>query len=109
MEMRPYWVPIVYGWHNPDLACFRLGRWSIPMEQYTCRSSTHYWFGNITLLLSLWYTSYTQSIDQYDTDKSTEWKGRNDGLVPHYFFEGGPNFGLAMFAFAVEGYAELLS
>ncbi|CAG8957887.1 hypothetical protein HYFRA_00000227 [Hymenoscyphus fraxineus] len=33
-----------------------------------------------------------------------EWKGRNDGLVAHVFFKGGPNFGLAVFAFAIEGW-----
>lgn len=32
-----------------------------------------------------------------------EWKGRNDGLVPHVYFKGGPNFPLSVFAFAVEG------
>ncbi|TVY84073.1 hypothetical protein LSUE1_G000817 [Lachnellula suecica] len=34
-----------------------------------------------------------------------EWKGREDGLFAHVFFRGGPNFGLSVFAFAVEGYA----
>lgn len=33
-----------------------------------------------------------------------EWKGRDDGLVAHVFFKGGPNFTLSVFAFAVEGY-----
>lgn len=33
-----------------------------------------------------------------------EWKGRNDGLVAHVFLKGGPNFGLSVFAFAVEGW-----
>jgi MFS family permease len=33
-----------------------------------------------------------------------EWKGRSDGLVAHVFFKGGPNFGLSVFAFAVEGW-----
>lgn len=33
-----------------------------------------------------------------------EWKGRSDGLVAHAFFKGSPNFGLAVFAFSVEGY-----
>jgi hypothetical protein len=33
-----------------------------------------------------------------------EWKGRSDGIVAHVFFEGGPNFALSTFAFAVEGY-----
>jgi len=32
-----------------------------------------------------------------------EWKGREDGLVAHVFFRGGPNFALSVFAFAVEG------
>ncbi|KAF4630574.1 hypothetical protein G7Y89_g7563 [Cudoniella acicularis] len=32
-----------------------------------------------------------------------EWKGRNDGLVAHVFFRGGPNFPLSVFAFAIEG------
>lgn len=32
-----------------------------------------------------------------------EWKGRSDGLVPHVYFKGGPNFPLSVFAFAVEG------
>jgi hypothetical protein len=36
-----------------------------------------------------------------------EWKGRDDGLIAHVFFVGGPNFTLAMFAIAVEGYAFL--
>ena len=40
------------------------------------------------------YLAYTHLI---------EWKGRSDGLVAHVFFEGGPNFGLSVFAFAVEG------
>ena len=34
---------------------------------------------------------------------SPEWKGRDDGLVAHVFFKGGPNFALSVFAFAVEG------
>lgn len=33
-----------------------------------------------------------------------EWKGRNDGLVTHVLFQGSPNFALAIFAFAVEGW-----
>ncbi|KAJ7090382.1 MFS general substrate transporter [Mycena belliarum] len=33
-----------------------------------------------------------------------EWKGRTDGIVAHVFFERGPNFGLSVFAFAVEGF-----
>jgi len=33
-----------------------------------------------------------------------EWKGRNDGLLAHVFFRGGPNFSLSVFAFAVEGW-----
>ncbi|KIW99285.1 uncharacterized protein Z519_00948 [Cladophialophora bantiana CBS 173.52] len=33
-----------------------------------------------------------------------EWKGRNDGIIAHVFFKGGPNFSLAIFAFAVEGW-----
>lgn len=33
-----------------------------------------------------------------------EWKGRKDGLVAHVFFQGSPNFALAVFAFAVEGW-----
>ncbi|RAO73849.1 uncharacterized protein BHQ10_009861 [Talaromyces amestolkiae] len=33
-----------------------------------------------------------------------EWKGRNDGLVAHVFFQGSPNFALSVFAFAVEGW-----
>ncbi|KAF2688931.1 MFS general substrate transporter [Lentithecium fluviatile CBS 122367] len=33
-----------------------------------------------------------------------EWKGRNDGIVAHVFFTNGPNFWLATFAFAVEGW-----
>ncbi|CZR54295.1 uncharacterized protein PAC_04179 [Phialocephala subalpina] len=33
-----------------------------------------------------------------------EWKGREDGLVAHIFFKNGPNFGLSVFAFAVEGW-----
>lgn len=33
-----------------------------------------------------------------------EWKGRDDGLVAHVFFKGGPNFALSVFAFAVEGW-----
>lgn len=36
-----------------------------------------------------------------------EWKGRDDGLVAHVFFKGGPNFALSVFAFAVEGYVLL--
>jgi MFS family permease len=32
-----------------------------------------------------------------------EWKGRDDGMVAHVFFRGGPNFYLSTFAFAVEG------
>ena len=35
-----------------------------------------------------------------------EWKGRDDGLVAHVFFKGGPNFALSVFAFAVEGYVK---
>ncbi|KAI0017845.1 major facilitator superfamily domain-containing protein [Xylariomycetidae sp. FL0641] len=33
-----------------------------------------------------------------------EWKGRADGLVAHVFFRANANFGLAVFAFAVEGW-----
>ncbi|KAJ6622019.1 major facilitator superfamily domain-containing protein [Mycena sp. CBHHK59/15] len=33
-----------------------------------------------------------------------EWKGRSDGIIAHVFFERGPNFGLSVFAFAVEGF-----
>ncbi|KAJ7168365.1 major facilitator superfamily domain-containing protein [Mycena crocata] len=33
-----------------------------------------------------------------------EWKGRTDGIVAHVFFARGPNFGLSVFAFAVEGF-----
>ncbi|OAG01644.1 MFS general substrate transporter [Paraphaeosphaeria sporulosa] len=33
-----------------------------------------------------------------------EWKGRTDGMVAHVFFSTGPNFWLATFAFAVEGW-----
>ncbi|KAL1602517.1 hypothetical protein SLS60_005933 [Paraconiothyrium brasiliense] len=33
-----------------------------------------------------------------------EWKGRTDGMVAHVFFSNGPNFWLATFAFAVEGW-----
>ncbi|KAI6800267.1 aldolase [Hortaea werneckii] len=33
-----------------------------------------------------------------------EWKGRTDGIVAHVFFQGSPNFALACFAFAVEGW-----
>ncbi|KAH8807899.1 major facilitator superfamily domain-containing protein [Xylogone sp. PMI_703] len=33
-----------------------------------------------------------------------EWKGRKDGLIAHVFFKSGPNFGLAIFAFIVEGW-----
>ncbi|KAF2269044.1 MFS general substrate transporter [Lojkania enalia] len=33
-----------------------------------------------------------------------EWKGRSDGIVAHVFFTTGPNFWLATFAFAVEGW-----
>jgi len=33
-----------------------------------------------------------------------EWKGRTDGMVAHVFFKGSPNFALACFAFAVEGW-----
>lgn len=32
-----------------------------------------------------------------------EWKGQSDGIVAHVFFKGSPNFGLSVFAFAVEG------
>ena len=32
-----------------------------------------------------------------------EWKGRTDGLVPHVFFESGPNFPVAVFAFSIDG------
>ena len=35
----------------------------------------------------------------------SEWKGRDDGLVAHVFFEKNHNFALSVFAFAVEGYA----
>ena len=33
-----------------------------------------------------------------------EWKGRNDGLLAHVFFQQSPNFALSVFAFAVEGW-----
>ncbi|KAJ7778632.1 major facilitator superfamily domain-containing protein [Mycena maculata] len=33
-----------------------------------------------------------------------EWKGRSDGIIAHVFFARGPNFGLSVFAFAVEGF-----
>ncbi|EJD40163.1 MFS general substrate transporter [Auricularia subglabra TFB-10046 SS5] len=33
-----------------------------------------------------------------------EWKGRSDGLVAHVFFNWGPNFPLAIFGMAVEGW-----
>ncbi|KXT16323.1 hypothetical protein AC579_3747 [Pseudocercospora musae] len=33
-----------------------------------------------------------------------EWKGRDDGVVAHIFFQGSPNFALSCFAFAVEGW-----
>ncbi|KAH9214781.1 major facilitator superfamily domain-containing protein [Leptodontidium sp. 2 PMI_412] len=33
-----------------------------------------------------------------------EWKGRTDGLIAHVFFEDGPNLGLSVFAFAIEGW-----
>lgn len=36
--------------------------------------------------------------------RNVEWKGRNDGLVAHVFFQGSPNFALSVFAFAVEGW-----
>lgn len=35
---------------------------------------------------------------------STEWKGRDDGLVAHVFFKNSHNFALSVFAFAVEGW-----
>lgn len=38
------------------------------------------------------------------TARCVEWKGRNDGLVAHVFFEKNHNFALSVFAFAVEGY-----
>jgi hypothetical protein len=38
------------------------------------------------------------------TSDVSEWKGRSDGLVAHIFFQGSPNFGLSVFAFAVEGW-----
>lgn len=52
---------------------------------------------------------YGESIQKYRYALKTwltvdlEWKGRDDGLVAHVFFQGGPNFGLSVFAFAVEG------
>ena len=33
-----------------------------------------------------------------------EWRGRSDGLVAHVFFRHNANFGLSVFAFAVEGW-----
>ncbi len=33
-----------------------------------------------------------------------EWKGRDDGLVAHVFFQRDANFALATFSFAVEGW-----
>ncbi|OCL11760.1 MFS general substrate transporter, partial [Glonium stellatum] len=33
-----------------------------------------------------------------------EWKGRKDGIVAHVFFQSGPNFPLAVFAFTIEGW-----
>lgn len=42
------------------------------------------------------------------TDFGLEWKGRDDGIISHHFFDNSPNFSLAMFAFAVEGYVKLL-
>ncbi|EPE09093.1 mfs general substrate transporter [Ophiostoma piceae UAMH 11346] len=33
-----------------------------------------------------------------------EWKGRSDGLIAHVFFQQNANFGLSVFAFAVEGW-----
>ncbi|KAF2105014.1 MFS general substrate transporter [Rhizodiscina lignyota] len=33
-----------------------------------------------------------------------EWKGRSDGLIAHAYFKNGYNFGLATFAFGVEGW-----
>jgi hypothetical protein len=39
-----------------------------------------------------------------DTCDNLEWKGRTDGIVAHVFFSRGPNFSLATFAFAVEGW-----
>ncbi|KAF2452872.1 major facilitator superfamily domain-containing protein [Lineolata rhizophorae] len=33
-----------------------------------------------------------------------EWKGRSDGIVSHIFFKSGPNFPLAVFCYAVEGW-----
>jgi hypothetical protein len=40
-----------------------------------------------------------------DLRVTTEWKGRNDGLVAHVFFRSGPNFALSVFTFSVEGSA----
>lgn len=37
------------------------------------------------------------------TDFQLEWKGRNDGIIAHVFFQNGPNFTLSVTAFAVEG------
>lgn len=37
-------------------------------------------------------------------DIKTEWKGRSDGLIAHVFFQRNANFGLSVFAFAVEGW-----
>lgn len=34
----------------------------------------------------------------------SEWKGRDDGLVPHVLFRKGPNYPLAVCSLAIEGY-----
>lgn len=58
----------------------------------------------------LFFFVYTVSVfpsplyKEHCSNKNTEWKGRDDGLVAHVFFQGSPNFALSVFAFAVEGW-----
>ena len=57
-------------------------------------------------ILSLWYAM--GDLNPFDHSLGltllAEWKERNDGLVPHAFFKGSPNFALSISAFAVEGW-----
>jgi Fungal trichothecene efflux pump (TRI12) len=79
------WAPDTYAYSNPHVAVTLA----------------------IGLLLLVIFGLYGRLAVKLSRDKADkvhlEWKGRPDGLVSHAYFKHGPNFGLATFAFGVEG------
>ena len=83
------WVGGAYPWHDPHVA--------VPLS-----------VGLGLLLAFCLYGKHSLTICHSESGltpkMTTEWKGRTDGLVAHVYFQNGPNFGLSVFAFAVEGW-----